>query len=145
MTAALPRLARVYDRTVPTQFTTVAEFVDGQPAEKRAGVTWLRELVFEAEPDVTETIKWNSPNYAVHGVDRLTVHTAGRGPVRLILHFGTSRAEHKGAVPLFTEDPDRLLTWHSDIRASLPVPPVDELPGKRDALMSVVRAWLRSS
>ena len=139
------RLAWVYDRPVPTHFTTVAEFLDGQPAEKRAGVMWLRALLFEAEPNVIETIKWNSPNYVWHGVDRLTVNTAGKGPVRLILHFGTGRAEDKDAVPVFSEDPDRLLTWHSDIRASLSVPPVDELPAKRDALISVIRAWLRST
>jgi len=68
--------------------------------------------------------------------------TAGRGPVRLILHFGTERAETKGAVPTFTDDPTGLLTWHSDIRASLELPPEDELEAKRSAITAVIRAWL---
>ncbi|MDQ0727178.1 DUF1801 domain-containing protein [Microbacterium sp. W4I20] len=130
---------------MPTQFATVAEFLDAQPPERRAEVEWLQALVFEAEPGVGETIKWNSPNYTLNGVDRLTVNAAGRGPVRLILHFGTDRAEAKNAPPTFSGDPQRRLIWHSDIRASLPVPPAAERAEDRDALIGVIRAWLAES
>lgn len=127
---------------MPAQFPTVAEFLDAQTPERRAEVEWLRALVFEAEPGVGEKIKWNSPNYTLNGVDRLTINAAGKGPVRLILHFGTDRAEEKNAAPTFSGDPRRLLTWHSDIRASLPVPPATQLAEDRDALIAVIRAWL---
>ena len=70
------------------------------------------------------------------------VDTAGKGPVRLILHFGTERAEDKGASPTFTGDPDGLLTWHSNIRASLALPQAAELAAKRDAILELIRAWL---
>ena len=127
---------------MPTQFATVADFLDAQTPERRAEVEWLRALVFEAEPGVGEIIKWNSPDYTLNGVDRLTINAAGKGPVRLILHFGTGRAEEKDAAPTFAGDPHRLLTWHSDIRASLPVPPAIERAKGRDARIAVVRAWL---
>ena len=96
----------------------------------------------EAAPELTEIVKWNSPDYTLDGVDRLTINAAGRGPVRLILHFGTERAETKGAAPTFTDDPTGLLTWHSDIRASLELPPADELEAQRSPITAVIRAWL---
>ncbi|MEV8249564.1 DUF1801 domain-containing protein [Microbacterium sp. NPDC076768] len=126
---------------MPTQFATVAEFLDAQTPERRAEVEWLRALVVEAEPGVGEIIKWNSPSYTMNGIDRLTINAAGKGPVRLILHFGTDRAE-KNAAPTFSDDPQRLLTWHSDIRASLLVPQSTALAKDRDALIAVIRAWL---
>lgn len=127
---------------MPPRYATVVEFLDAQPPGQRATVEWLRALVSAAEPDLVEIVKWNSPDYTLNGVDRLTIHAAGNGPVRLILHFGTDRAEDKGAAPTFSGDPDGLLTWHSDIRASLSAPPAAELARKHDAMIAVIRAWL---
>lgn len=127
---------------MPERFATVDEFLTAQESQRRADVQSLRALVHEAEPSLTEIVKWNSPDYTLDGVDRLTINAAGKGPVRLILHFGTDRAEDKGAAPTFAGDPDGLLTWHSDIRASLPLPEQSTLAGERDAIIAVIRAWL---
>jgi hypothetical protein len=127
---------------MPERYATVDEFLTAQEPERRADVESLRALVHEAEPSLSEIVKWNSPDYTLDGVDRLTINAAGKGPVRLILHFGTERAEDKGAAPTFTGDPDGLLTWHSDIRASLPLPEQATLAGERDAVIAVIRAWL---
>jgi hypothetical protein len=127
---------------MPERFATVDDFLAAQPPEQRAAVESLRTLVHEAEPRLTEIVKWNSPDYTLDGVDRLTINAVGTRPVRLILHFGTERAEDKGAAPTFTGDPEGLLTWHSDIRASLVMPTGAELAEKRDAIIAVIRAWL---
>jgi hypothetical protein len=127
---------------MPERYATVDEFVAAQELQRRADVESLRALVHEAEPSLTEIVKWNSPDYTLDGIDRLTINAAGKGPVRLILHFGTERAEDKGAAPTFAGDPDGLLTWHSDIRASLPLPEQAKLADERDAIISVIRAWL---
>ena len=120
------------------QFATVAEFLSAQTPDVRAKVELLRTLVSDAAPGTVETIKWNSPNFSLAGEDRLTVNVDGKGAVRLILHRGTGVAEHKGATTSFTGDPHALLTWHSDIRASLLV--TDDL--NIDAARAIVRAWL---
>ncbi|ANJ25885.1 DUF1801 domain-containing protein [Agromyces aureus] len=127
---------------MPTRFETVDEFLAAQSPERRAEVDALRALVREAEPDLVEIVKWNSPSYTLGGVDRLTINAAGRGPARLILHFGAGRAESKGAAPTFAGDPEGVLTWHSDIRASLALPNAGEPAGRRDAIIAVIRAWL---
>ena len=124
------------------QFASVDEFLAAQTPERRADVESLRALVREADPGLTEVVKWNSPDYRLDGVDRLTINAVGARPVRLILHFGTRRAEDKAAAPTFSGDPDGLLTWHSDIRASLVMPPAAELASRRDAIVRVIRAWL---
>jgi hypothetical protein len=127
---------------MPERYATVDEFLSAQGSQRRADVETLRALVHEAEPVLTEIVKWNSPNYTLGGVDRLTINAAGTGPVRLILHFGTERAEDKGVAPTFTGDPDDLLTWHSNIRASLALPARAKLAEQSDAIISVIRAWL---
>ena len=123
------------------RYRTVDEFLAAQEPTRREQVEDLRTLVREAEPRLVEIVKWNSPNYVIDGVDRLTVNAAGRGPVRLILHLGTDRPERAGAASSFDGDPDGLLTWHSDIRASLTAPPADDAAA-RGAVVDVVRAWL---
>ncbi|NIK59079.1 DUF1801 domain-containing protein [Kribbella shirazensis] len=127
---------------MPDRFATIDAFLAGQSPERRADVEALRALVHQAEPRLTEIIKWNSPDYTLDGVDRLTINAAGKGPVRLILHKGTELAEDKQAEPTFAGDPEQLLTWHSNIRASLALPPAAELEGKRDAIIAVIRSWL---
>ncbi|MDQ0643109.1 DUF1801 domain-containing protein [Microbacterium murale] len=127
---------------MPERFATVDDFLASLQPQRRADVDSMRALVQHAEPELTEIVKWNSPDYTLDGVDRLTINAAGRGPVRLILHFGTDRAEDKAAAPTFGGDPDGLLTWHSDIRASLALPNDADLAGARDPIISVIRAWL---
>lgn len=127
---------------MPERFVTVDEFLAAQSPERRADVEALRALVLEAEPGLSEIVKWNSPNYVLGGVDRLTINAAGKGPARLILHFGTGRAEDTAAAPAFAGDPEGLLTWHSNIRASLALPQAAELAAKREAILELIRAWL---
>ncbi|MBK8446693.1 MAG: DUF1801 domain-containing protein [Micropruina sp.] len=127
---------------MPERFATVTTYLTAQTPERRSDVESLRALVHEAEPELIEIVKWNSPSYTLHGIDRLTINAAGKGPVRLILHLGTHRAENRDAAPTFGGDPGGLLTWHSDIRASLVLPPADDLPSARDAIIAVIRAWL---
>ena len=127
---------------MPERFATVDGFLAAQSPERRADVEALRALVLEAEPGLSEIVKWNSPSYVLDGVDRLTINAAGNGPVRLILHFGTRRAEDTAAAPAFAGDPEGLLTWHSNIRASLALPQAAELAAKREAILELIRAWL---
>ena len=125
-----------------TQFRTVEEFLSAQPAERRVLVDALRALVHEASPAAQEHIKWNSPSFVVDGVDQATVSAQGTQGVRLVLHRGATTVEHTDAASAFTGDPHGLLTWHSDIRASLLVTDLADLAAKRDAAVGVVRAWL---
>ncbi len=128
---------------MPTRYRTVTDFLDDLTSDRRAEVDSLRALVLASHSGLVEGIKWNSPNFALDGVDRLTVNVPRSGSARLILHRGVAVAEDATAAPTFGGDPTGLLTWHSDIRASLQAPASDDA-ATRARLQSVVRAWLDS-
>lgn len=131
-----------YALCMVTQFRTVEEYLAAQPDDRRVLVDALRALVHEASPAAQEHIKWNSPSYVLDGVDQATVNAQGKQGVRLVLHRGATTVEDTDAASAFTGDPHGLLTWHSDIRASLPVTDLADLAAKRTAAVEVVRAWL---
>lgn len=114
---------------------SVDDYLAAQTPAARAEVEALRAMVMDAEPRLVEIIKWNSPSYTLDGQDRLTVNVGRNDDVRLVLHRGVHEQETKGAASTFTGDPDGVLTWHSDIRASLSAADAGRA---RD----VVRAWL---
>ena len=124
---------------MPTAFTSVDQFLDSLPVDRRSEAETLRSLVNSAHPGLTESIKWNSPNYSLDGTDMLTMNVPPSGALRLILHRGTKVAEDRAAAPQFDGDPDGLLTWHSNIRASLRMSASDA-----DAIVSVIRVWAAS-
>ena len=123
-------------------FGTVGEFLAAQTDDVRAQVELLRDIIRGSSDDLTEHIKWNSPSYVFDGEDRITLNARGSGPVRVVLHQGATTPEDKGAAPEFDADPTGLLTWHSNIRASLSVSSVDEITAQRDAIDRILRAWL---
>ncbi|WEO76338.1 DUF1801 domain-containing protein [Cryobacterium sp. SO2] len=125
-----------------TQYRTVEEFRAAQTDGRRELVDALRALVNEASPAAQEHIKWNSPSFVLDGVDQATISAQGKQGVRLVLHRGATTAENTDAASTFTGDPAGLLTWHSDIRASLLVTDPADLAAKRAAAVEVVRAWL---
>ena len=123
-------------------FGTVDEFLAAQTGDVRAQVELLSEIIRGSSDDLAEHIKWNSPSYVFDGEDRITLNARGSGPVRVVLHQGATTPEDKGAAPEFDGDPTGLLTWHSNIRASLSVSSVDEITTHRDAIDRILRAWL---
>ncbi|NYF11158.1 hypothetical protein HDC94_002314 [Leifsonia sp. AK011] len=125
---------------MPNQFRSIDEFLESLPPEGRREAETLRSLVTSAHPGLTESIKWNSPNYSLGDIDLLTMNVPRSGPLRLILHKGTKVAEDKAAAPQFDGDPDGLLTWHSNIRASVRMSASDS-----DVIANVIRAWVASA
>jgi len=116
---------------------SVDDYLAAQTPAARAEVEALRAMVMDAEPRLVEIVKWNSPSYTLDGEDRLTVNVGRNDAVRLVLHRGVHEQETKGAASTFAGDPGGVLTWHSDIRASLSAADAGRA---RD----VVRAWLAS-
>lgn len=127
-----------------TKFTTVDEFLSAQTEQHKTEVLALREIVLAAAPGVLEHIKWNSPSFYLRaGEDRVTVNAHGTGPVRLVLHAGATTVEDTTAAPTFAGDPQKLLTWHSNIRASLSGEGIDVVEGQRERIGEVVSNWFQ--
>ena len=125
-----------------TSYQSVEAYLQDQPAYRQAVINVLRETVLGARPGVAEIVKWNSPSFVYNGEDRITVNASAKDAVRLIFHAGVATVEDKQAAPTFTGDPDGLLHWHSNIRASLAVKDAADAEAKRGAIAAVVGNWL---
>ncbi len=98
----------------------------------------LRELLLDAHPDVVESLKWKSPNYAVAD-DFATLNLRRPTAVQLVLHTG---AKVKPAHPeVVVDDRSKLLTWPGRNRAVASFASRAELEDARDALAELLRAW----
>ncbi len=95
-------------------------------ASLRAGMLGLAD-------DVTESIKWNAPNFLVGGQDRATFRLAPRDAFQLILHRGASATGDPRPV---VDDPTERLVWKGDDRAILDLAGIDDA-----AVLALVGSW----
>lgn len=129
---------------MPVTYATVEAFLHDQAPERRELISTLREIVLTAREDVVEIVKWNSPSYLHDGMDRITINARSKDAVRLILHVGVSTPHDKQASRALVDDPDALLHWHSNDRASITVKDAAEADVKREAITHLVGTWLDS-
>lgn len=106
----------------------------------RPALDRLRALVRDAAgADVVETIKWNSPNFAQGGEDRVTLNLGPKGALRLILHRG---AKVKDAAGFSFADPAGLARWPAPDRGVVSFRDAGELEAKAAALADLVHRWI---
>jgi hypothetical protein len=124
------------------KYTTVAGFLDDQPADKRAQVETLQAIIKQVNPELEEHIKWNAPSYVLDGEDRITFNLQNKeGVVKLVLHMGATRPEDKKGAPIM-DDPAGLIVWQSDIRGVLTFADLDDVTAKQAAVQDIITRWL---
>jgi hypothetical protein len=95
-------------------------------------------------PILTETIKWNAPNFNYYGKDRLSFMLIKKDRVSLILHTGTRPKEDKKAPHLYSDDTE-LLDWLSNIRATISFFDLTDFQSKRDFFKIAVKRWIEET
>ncbi|MBA4094821.1 MAG: hypothetical protein C0489_12155, partial [Candidatus Accumulibacter sp.] len=109
------------------------------PAQRPA-LDRLRAIIRAAAgADVTEGIKWNSPNFAQGGEDRVTLNLCPKGSLRLILHRG---AKVKDTAGFAFDDPAGLARWPTPDRGIVSFRDAGELEAKAAALADLVHRWI---
>ncbi|KQZ11426.1 hypothetical protein ASD23_05065 [Agromyces sp. Root1464] len=118
----------------------VERYLDGLPSEFGGPLVRLRDGIRSAAPAGTvENIKWNGPNYALDGVDRVTVGTDPRGKVRIVIHRGVKIVDAEG----FSFDDDTgLVRWAAADRGVIALGPA-EIDAHRDEIVALIERWLR--
>ena len=118
----------------------VDRFLDGLPPEQAEPLARLRNGIRAAAPDATvENIKWNGPNYALDGTDRVTIGIDPRGKVRIVMHRGVQVVDADG----FSFDDDTgLVRWAAPDRGVITLP-LDDVDVQREAIVAVIERWLR--
>jgi len=100
----------------------------------------LREVILAADPRIGEGVKWNAPSFRT-SEHFATMHLRAKDGVQLILHFGAKKRE-RAIDPATIADPESLLVWLGEDRASLTVRDLEEIEAKRSALTRLIQQWI---
>lgn len=103
----------------------------------------VRQIILNADSNITETIKWNAPNFCYNGEDRITFRLQPSTHIQLIFHRGAKvRADSKD---FKFSDETGLLKWITNDRATLTFKDLQEIKEKEMQLTKVVTKWMVST
>lgn len=103
----------------------------------------LRRLILDADPSITEGLKWNSPSF-YRGGWFATMQLRAKAGIQVIFHLGAKVRPGVDARAAIA-DPAGLLQWLGPDRASLVLRDEAELRAQSHALAEVVRRWIAVS
>ncbi len=129
--------------TTARQNSDATNFLDGLNHPFRAEIEAIRILILTAQPELTETIKWNGPNYSFHGEDRITMRILPPKQLQLIFHRGAKK-QTQPANKLI-ETTGKLLLWKENDRAIASFKTMDDIETHRDELTRIVQNWIEAS
>lgn len=101
----------------------------------------LRLLMTQAHPGIAEGIKWNAPSFRMAEYFA-TTHLRAKPGLGLVLHLG-AKVRELPAGGVVMDDPDKLLKWLARDRAMVEFSSAHDFEKKRDALLDLVRQWVR--
>lgn len=121
---------------------SITEFIHQLNHPLESLILQTRELLLRAAT-FEENIKWNAPNFLWEGQDRITFHLPrDQHSVMLILHRGAKKqvtAENPKV-----KDPQGLLTWRGEDRASLTIRSEGQLQEQEQAITDILRDWIQA-
>lgn len=124
----------------PSAPPSVEDFLASLDHPFKAEILALRQVILGASPEIGEGIKWNAPSF--HTSEHFaTLHLRAKDGVQVILHFGAK----KRAQPVSRDavaDPESLLEWLGDDRASVKFRSVEDVGAKQTAFAELVRQWI---
>jgi len=124
---------------VAEQVSALDSYFDDLEHDRKAEILALRQLILDAVPGLSETLKGTTPAFARGDAERIAMRLQPGNRVQLILHRGTKA----GADDLFRfEDPDRLIAWAAPDRGVITIRDATDLAGKSEAISQVLRRWV---
>lgn len=118
----------------------VTQFLDGLNHPLRNEIEALRELIIHVDLPLTENIKWNGPNYASIGGDRITMKIQPPKNIQLIFHRGAKVKEQP--TEKLINDASGLLAWRENDRAIATFKTMKDIDNHKQELLEIVRSWL---
>jgi hypothetical protein len=100
----------------------------------------LRQVILEANPAITEGIKWNVPSFQTTEYFA-TMHLRTKKGLGVILHFGAKKRAGLAARAQIKDDTS-LLTWLADDRAVVAFADVKDVKAKKAAFTAIIKQWI---
>jgi len=104
-------------------------------------IQMLRAIVCEVSPSIQEGVKWNAPSFRVDEYFA-TINLREKKGVGVVLHFG-AKVRDVAAGRESIDDPDKLLKWLAQGRATVRFSGADDLAARKPAFQAVLRQWIR--
>ncbi|MCS5720365.1 DUF1801 domain-containing protein [Herbiconiux sp. CPCC 205763] len=123
----------------------VDALVAGLVSPREADIQRLRSIIRATDARITESVKWNSPSYALArtdgtAIDFATLNLRPGNTVRVVLHTG---AKPDPAHPeLVIDDPDGLLKWLGRNRAIVAFADTGALDARAEGFGAALRQWI---
>lgn len=108
----------------------------------RDTVQHLRFAILAAEPELTESVKWNAPNFLYSGADRVTFNLRPTDRIQLIFHRGSKPVDDGGRFQFV--DPTGLLQPITPERGQVVFTNPSDALEQQDRLLELIGAWIRS-
>ena len=103
----------------------------------------LRQAVLAQDPNrITESVKWNAPNFVYDGEDRATLRLQPGNRMELILHRGAKVRDD--ASDFAFADPSGTLRWLGPDRALLVFPERGDALARVPATAELIHSWMRT-
>ena len=119
---------------------TVDAYIAALAHTRKDEVLRLHAALLAADPAITATVKWNSPNYRYRLEDRATMRLNPGNRLELVLHTGA-----KGRIeqPLFPRD-NPLVDWVDPARGVIRLADRLGFEAQLEAIVALTTAWMRA-
>jgi hypothetical protein len=120
----------------------VTEYLAGLQHPRKSEVQRIRAAILSSDPEISESIKWNAPNFVFEGEDRVTFRLQPRDRVDLVLHRGAR--QRTDADSFAFEDSSGRVVWATSDRGVISVEDGADLEVVLRAILPVIHAWVRA-
>jgi hypothetical protein len=101
----------------------------------------IREIIFSANPDLTEHIKWNAPSFCLDGEDKITYNLSPKkDSIQLVFHRGAKKKELPKEKLI--NDDSGLLKWATNDRAVIRFTSMQEILEDETKIQEIIQKWL---
>lgn len=128
-------------RTPADDGQAVADYLEALTHERKPEIEALRRLILQAEPRLSEHVKWNAPSFAIEGEHRITMRLHPGALVQVVLHRGAKPGEAKGFA---FADETGLIRWAAPDRGVVSLAP-GEVASRAGEIARIVRAWIAAT
>jgi hypothetical protein len=125
----------------PSTAEQVKKYIEELEHPLKKELLTVRAIILQANPAITECIKWNTLSYYCNG-DFATFHPREQNCVQLILHNGAKvkNTDLKKAV----KDEANLLQWLAKDRATIKLT-VADIDQHKAALAQLINDWIAAT
>ncbi len=121
----------------------VSKLVESLNHPMSSEILILRNLILDADSEIDENIKWNSPNYTFRKQDRITLRIQPVKQIQIIFHRGAKKLAQPSE--RLVEDQGKILIWKENDRAIATFKSTQEIIDSKPFLINVIKAWIHSS